>query len=78
MNNKSNMENLIEKMTMQENMNHLCDRDKKIILLYYYWGYKDEEIGSLLGLRQQTVNYHRKKTIKQLKSFFDAATFSIS
>ena len=61
------IENHIDKIILQENINQLNEQDRQIILLYYWWGYRDSEIGEIMSLSQQLVNYRRNKAIKQLR-----------
>jgi len=61
------IENHIDKIILQENINQLNEQDRRIILLYYWWGYRDSEIGEIMSLSQQLVNYRRNKAIKQLR-----------
>ena len=49
-------------------LDELNQQDREIILLYYWWGYHDAEIGELLDESQQTINYRRHKTLKQIKN----------
>lgn len=61
------IENHIDKIILQENINQLNEQDRQIIILYYWWGYRDSEIGEIMSLSQQLVNYRRNKAIKQLR-----------
>jgi RNA polymerase sigma factor (sigma-70 family) len=61
------IENHIDKITLHENINCLKEQERQIILLYYWWGYKDVEIGKMLNLSQQLVNYKRKKANSYLR-----------
>ncbi len=61
------IENYIDRMIIYENINQLKEKYRQIILLYYWWGYKDMEIGKILGLSQQVVNYRRKIATKIIK-----------
>ena len=49
-------------------LDELSRQDREIILLYYWWGYRDAEIGELLNESQQTINYRRRRTLKQIKN----------
>jgi RNA polymerase sigma factor (sigma-70 family) len=60
-------ENYINRITIWECLNQLDKQDQQIILLYYWWGYRDTEIGEILGLSQQVVNYRRNRALKQIK-----------
>jgi|GEM_PF-1367220 len=61
------IENHIDKIILQENINQLNEQDRQIIILYYWWGYRDSEIGEIMSLSQQLVNYRRNKAIKQFR-----------
>lgn len=61
------IENYIDRMIIYENINQLKEKYRQIILLYYWWGYKDIEIGEILCLSQQVVNYRRKIATKIIK-----------
>jgi RNA polymerase sigma factor (sigma-70 family) len=62
------IENYVDKMIIWENIKQLKEEERKIILLYYWWGYTDAEIGEILNLSQQLVNYKRKKTNNILRN----------
>ena len=62
-------ENYIDKIIIWECLNQLDKQDQQIILLYYWWGYRDTEIGEILGLSQQVINYRRKRALKQIKQY---------
>jgi len=61
------IENDLRSIDIQQLINQLKEEDRQIINLYYWWGYKDAEIGKMLGLSQQVVNYRRKKAVKIMK-----------
>lgn len=62
-------ENYIDKIILWECLTQLDKQDQQIILLYYWWGYRDTEIGEILGLSQQVINYRRKRALKQIKQY---------
>ncbi len=62
-------ENYIDKIIIWECLNQLDKQDQQIILLYYWWGYRDTEIGEILGLSQQVINYRRNRALKQIKQY---------
>lgn len=66
---EENMENYIDKIILWEYLNQLDKQDQQIILLYYWWGYRDTEIGEILGLSQQVINYRRNRALKQIKQY---------
>ena len=63
------LENILEEVDMERGYEHLTQRERIIISMYYLEGYKDEEIARLYGICQQSVNESRKKGIKKLKYF---------
>jgi len=64
---EKSIEQHVDKMIIWEKLNQLDSQDRRIILLYYWWGYRDSEIGEIMSLSQQLVNYRRNKAIKQLR-----------
>ncbi len=66
---EENMENYIDKIILWECLTQLDKQDQQIILLYYWWGYRDTEIGEILGLSQQVINYRRNRALKQIKQY---------
>jgi RNA polymerase sigma factor (sigma-70 family) len=60
-------ENYIDKIILQESLNQLDKQDRQIILFYYWWGYRDTEIGEILSLSQQVVNYRRNRALREIK-----------
>jgi RNA polymerase sigma factor (sigma-70 family) len=65
--NRDGLEEYLLNIDIKECLNQLKDEDRQIIVLYYWWGYKDEEIGKMLNLSQQSVNYKRKKANSYLR-----------
>ena len=61
-------ENYIGNMIMEEFLNELDGQEHKIIMLYYWWGYRDAEIGKFLSESQQMVNYKRNRALRKIKS----------
>ena len=64
---ENTIENDLRRLDIQQLINQLKKEDRQIIILYYWWGYKDAEIGEILGLSQQVVNYRRKKAARIMK-----------
>ena len=62
------LENYIENMIMEEFLNELDGQEHQIIMLYYWWGYRDAEIGKFLSESQQMVNYKRNRALRKIKS----------
>ena len=62
------IENYIGNMVMEEFLNELDEQEHKIIMLYYWWGYCDVEIGKFLSESQQMINYKRNRALRKIKS----------
>jgi RNA polymerase sigma factor (sigma-70 family) len=62
------IENYIGNMVMEEFLNELDEQEHKIIMLYYWWGYRDAEIGKFLCQSQQMINYKRNRALRKIKS----------
>ena len=62
------IKNCIENMIMEECLNELDGQEHKIIMLYYWWGYRDAEIGKFLSESQQMINYKRNRALRKIKS----------
>ncbi len=45
----------------------LPDKKQKVILLAFFIGMKDAEIGKIMGLARSTVHYHRTNAMQKLK-----------
>ena len=62
------IENYIGNMIMEECLDELDGQEHKIIMLYYWWGYRGTEIGKFLCESQQMVNYKRNRVLRKIKS----------
>ena len=62
------VENYVENMILEEFLNELDSQEHKIITLYYWWGYRDAEIGKILSESQQMINYKRNRALRKIKS----------
>ena len=51
---------------LAESLAALSERRRVILLLHHCFDMTDREIGELLGMVRQTVQYQRKSTLKQL------------
>lgn len=49
-------------------------RDRDILLLAYFWGMNDAQIGKLLNLLRRTVTYRRQKMLEKLRKEMEEDT----
>lgn len=61
------VENYAKDLVLKECLGELDEQEHQIILLYYWWGYRDKEIGKMVGESQQLINYRRKRALNKLK-----------
>lgn len=54
-----------------ESLSALGTRRRAIVLLSYYLGLTDREIGEMIDLERANVQYHRKQALKELKNMMD-------
>lgn len=52
-------------------LNSLSTKRRTIILLSYFLGLTDREIGPQVGLTRANVQYHRKQALKELRNKID-------
>lgn len=48
----------------------ISDRDRRLLELYYLWGYNDRQISERLGKSRSWVNLRRKRIVEKLKKEF--------
>lgn len=58
-----------------EVLQFIIPQRRSILLLFYFLGYSEPQIGRLLGLSTSTVHYRRKAALRQLKEFLEAAGY---
>lgn len=54
-----------------EALGMLSNRRREIILLSYFMGLTDREIGEVVGMERANVQYHRKQALKELGNVLD-------
>ena len=62
------MEILISDQKLSTAIDHLSEIRRKIILLYYFAGFNNTEIGKILNMSTSGIWYQRKKAVEQLKT----------
>lgn len=65
------MEILISDQKLSAAIDQLSDIRRKIILLYYFAGFNDAEIGKILNMSTSGIWYQRTKAVEQLKMRYD-------
>ncbi|HII3974559.1 RNA polymerase sigma factor [Enterococcus faecium] len=65
------MEILISDQKLSAAIDQLSEIRRKIILLYYFAGFNDAEIGKILNMSTSGIWYQRKKAVEQLKMGYD-------
>ena len=53
----------------------LPEQQRDILLLYYFLGMNDREIGELLNILQRTISYKRTSSLKKLKKIMEGFTY---
>ena len=62
------MEILISDQKLSTAIDHLSEIRRKVILLYYFAGFNNTEIGKILNMSTSGIWYQRKKAVEQLKT----------
>ena len=57
----------IRKETRREMLESMTDKQREVFILYYYYGYKQQEIADMLGCVVSMVNKHLQKGIQRIK-----------
>lgn len=68
---KDDDDNLVEKMTLNDAIKNLTEREKEILLMRYYVGKTQMEVSEEVGISQAQVSRLEKTALKTLKKFFD-------
>ncbi len=68
---KDDDENLVEKMTLNDAIKNLSEREKEILLMRYYVGKTQMEVSEEVGISQAQVSRLEKTALKTLKKFFE-------
>lgn len=52
-------------------LNHLPEKQRNVILMYYYLQMTETEIAEQMDLGQSTINYHKINSLKDLAEFLE-------
>ena len=65
---ENNDDGFVDKIAIKEMIRGLCDRDKKIILMRYFYDKTQSEIAKKLGISQVQVSRLENKILQALKA----------
>lgn len=63
-------EKLLERMTLQEALKHLGEKERMVIQLRYYHSLTQQRVSEIIGVSQVQVSRIEKKALQQLRTFF--------
>ena len=63
-------ERLLERMTLQEALKHLGEKERMVIQLRYYHSLTQQRVSEIIGVSQVQVSRIEKKALQQLRAFF--------
>lgn len=69
--NEKDDEDLVEKMTLNDAIKNLSEREKEILLMRYYVGKTQMEVSEEVGISQAQVSRLEKTALKTLKKYFE-------
>lgn len=64
-------ENIMEKLSLNDAIKNLSDREKEILLMRYYVGKTQMEVSEEVGISQAQVSRLEKNALKVIKTFLD-------
>ena len=67
-NEKDEYNELVDKITLSQIINHLETREKEIILLRFYKGQTQSQVGKILGITQVQVSRIEKKVLEKMRT----------
>lgn len=70
--NKDEYKNLVDKITLNEIINNLDEREKKVVLLRYYKEQTQAQVGKILGITQVQVSRIEKKVLDKMRLKLEA------
>lgn len=72
MDNKDEYNNLIDKITLNEIIEKLDEREKQVVLLRYYKEQTQAQVGKILGITQVQVSRIEKKVLEKMRLKLEA------
>lgn len=70
--NNDEYKSLVDKITLNEIINNLDEREKKVILLRFYKEQTQSQVGKILGITQVQVSRIEKKVLEKMKLKLEA------
>ena len=70
--NKDEYNNLVDKITLNELIDNLDEREKKVVLLRYYKEQTQAQVGRTLGITQVQVSRIEKKVLDKMRLKLEA------
>lgn len=64
-------EEIVEKLSLNDAIKHLSDREKEILLMRYYVGKTQMEVSEEVGISQAQVSRLEKNALKMIKEFIE-------
>ena len=61
---------VIRNENRREMLESMTDKQREVFVLYYQYGYKQEEIASLLNCALSTVNQHLKYAAVRVRKYY--------
>lgn len=61
----------IKNMLIGEAILSLTEKGRNIVLMSFFLGMTDKEIGNILNLGQSTINYHKNSNLKKMRKFME-------
>ena len=62
---------LLNRMERDEMLKTMTEKQRQVFILYYKYGYTQEEIGKMKGVSQVAVNKHLLAALKKVKKFYN-------
>jgi RNA polymerase sigma factor (sigma-70 family) len=57
----------IENELLDAALSRLPGENRELILLLYFWGFKEKEVAVMYGRARSTISYHKHKSLKMLR-----------